>query len=204
MPETGQTVGMAGKTAKDYEQDYTKPKLRARLKEEIQAGDKGGKKGQWSARKSQLLTQEYEKHGGDYKHKGKRTSSQKHLEQWGDQDWKTAKGDADARGEDGTSRYLPDAAWKLLSKDERKATERKKKGKKDEQHVANTKAAKEARKAAQLLDMNARDARKAVRGMDTKSELKRAKKAEDKLGKGRKTVLEAISAQRERVASEKR
>ena len=191
---------MAGKTAKDYEDDYTKPKLRARLKDEIQAGDKGGKPGQWSARKSQLLTHEYEKQGGDYKHKGKRKGSQKSLERWSKQDWKTAGGDADARDDKGTKRYLPDAAWQLLTKDERKATERKKR-KGDEQFVANTKAAKEARKAAQLLDMPAGEARKAVGKLDSKSALRRAKKAEKQLGKGRKTILKAIDKRRDALRS---
>ncbi len=32
--------------------------------------DKGGKPGEWSARKSQLLVQEYEKQGGGNKQKG--------------------------------------------------------------------------------------------------------------------------------------
>ena len=50
---------MSGKTAEDYADDYTEPELRARLKEEIKAGDRGGRPGQWSARKSQLLTSEY-------------------------------------------------------------------------------------------------------------------------------------------------
>ena len=49
---------MSGKSAEDYAADYTDPELRARLKEEIKAGDRGGKPGRWSARKSQLLTHE--------------------------------------------------------------------------------------------------------------------------------------------------
>lgn len=40
---------------------YSKPELRERIKDRIMAGDRGAKKGQWSARKSQLLAQEYEK-----------------------------------------------------------------------------------------------------------------------------------------------
>ena len=47
--------------------NYTKPKLRERLFKKILAGDKGGKKGQWSARKAQLLALEYKKAGGGYK-----------------------------------------------------------------------------------------------------------------------------------------
>jgi hypothetical protein len=42
------------------EEKYTDPELRERIKEEIKESDKGGKKGQWSARKSQLLTHKYE------------------------------------------------------------------------------------------------------------------------------------------------
>ena len=61
---------MSGKSAEDYERDYTEPELRARLKEEIKAGDRGGRPGQWSARKSQLLTREYEEQGGGYTQPG--------------------------------------------------------------------------------------------------------------------------------------
>ena len=46
---------------------YTAPELRERIKEEIKESDKGGRPGQWSARKSQLLTREYERRGGGYK-----------------------------------------------------------------------------------------------------------------------------------------
>jgi len=180
-----------GKTKEDYEGDYTDPELRERLKEEIKAGDKGGRAGQWSARKSQLLTSEYEKHGGGYRKEGERTEAQQHLQQWTDQDWRTGDGSADARGADGTSRYLPDAAWQLLSKEEQQATERRKKGS-DEQHVPNTEAAKEARKAAELLDVTAPEARDKVAAMDGDEQLDRAQEAERELGKGRKTVLEAI------------
>ena len=35
--------------------NYTKPTMRKRLFNKILAGDKGGKKGQWSARKAQML-----------------------------------------------------------------------------------------------------------------------------------------------------
>src|SRR4028119_1095358 len=117
---------MAGKTRKDYEDTYTDPALRERLKEELKAGDKGGKPGQWSARKSQLRKHEYEKAGGGYVDEGHPTASQEHLREWSDQDWHTKDGDAQARGPEGTSRYLPDAAWKLLSKAEREATDRRK------------------------------------------------------------------------------
>jgi len=44
--------------------NYTKPSLRKRLFNQIKAGSKGGRPGQWSARKAQLLAQEYKKAGG--------------------------------------------------------------------------------------------------------------------------------------------
>ena len=47
--------------------NYTKPTMRKRLFEKIKAGSRGGKPGQWSARKAQLLASEYKKAGGGYK-----------------------------------------------------------------------------------------------------------------------------------------
>ena len=66
---------------------YTKPELRERLKAQIKAGSKGGKPGQWSARKAQLLAQAYKRRGGGYK--GERTEGQKSLKRWGEQKWMT-------------------------------------------------------------------------------------------------------------------
>ena len=176
---------------------YTKPKLRQRLKEQIQAGDKGGKPGQWSARKAQLLVREYEKAGGGYTTKGKRSGTQEHLADWGKQDWTTASG-GDAQDGKGTGRYLPEVAWKLLTKAERERTDTRKRAA-DQQFVVNTDAAKEARKAAELLTMKAGEARKAIGAMSSRSELKRAERAEAKFGKGRKTVLAAIEQRRRKV-----
>jgi hypothetical protein len=47
--------------------NYTKPGMRKSLFESIKAGGKGGKPGQWSARKAQMLAMKYKKAGGDYK-----------------------------------------------------------------------------------------------------------------------------------------
>ena len=47
--------------------NYTQPSMRKRLFERILEGTKGGKAGQWSARKAQLLAREYKKAGGGYK-----------------------------------------------------------------------------------------------------------------------------------------
>jgi len=95
------------------------------------------------------------------------------------------------RDEDGTSRYLPAVAWELLSPAERRATERGKHAA-DEQHVANTAAAKEAREAAELLTLRAPEAQRRVRAMTTVSALERARTAEQEHGKGRTTVLRVV------------
>jgi hypothetical protein len=47
--------------------NYTKPTLRKQLFQKIKAGSKGGRPGQWSARKAQLLAAEYKKRGGGYR-----------------------------------------------------------------------------------------------------------------------------------------
>jgi hypothetical protein len=47
--------------------NYTKPALRKRLFSKIKAGTKGGKAGQWSARKAQMLALQYKKAGGGYR-----------------------------------------------------------------------------------------------------------------------------------------
>tara|TARA_R100001129_G_scaffold152560_1_gene115042 strand:- start:693 stop:908 length:216 start_codon:yes stop_codon:yes gene_type:complete len=47
--------------------NYTKPTMRKRLFESIKASGKGGKPGQWSARKAQMLAKRYKEKGGGYK-----------------------------------------------------------------------------------------------------------------------------------------
>jgi hypothetical protein len=74
---------------------YTKPGMRERIKDRIMTGSKGGKPGQWSARKAQLLAQDYEKSGGDYR--GGKGKSQKSLEKWGKEKWMT-KDEYEKRG----------------------------------------------------------------------------------------------------------
>ena len=120
----------------DYDKKYTRPNLRRQLKEEIKAGDKGGRPGQWSARKSQLLVREYEKQGGGYK-KDKKDRAARSLEQWTGQDWQTRGGSADAKTEGGMQRYLPRKAWALLQdKDRKKAERTKQKADEEGQQVA--------------------------------------------------------------------
>ena len=125
---------------------YTKPKLRERIKEDLKSSDKGGKPGQWSARKSQRLVQEYEKRGGGYT-SSKKDEAAKSLEHWTDQDWQTIDGEADARRGGGvTKRYLPKAVWRKLSDEERRQAERTKttRSKLGKQHVPWTAAIRRA------------------------------------------------------------
>ena len=46
--------------------NYTKPTMRKRLFNKIKSGGKGGKPGQWSARKAQMLAKQYKDAGGGY------------------------------------------------------------------------------------------------------------------------------------------
>lgn len=66
---------------------YTKPELRERLKDKIMSGSKGGRKNSWSARKAQMLAQQYKEKGGGYT--GEKTEKQKSLKRWGEQKWMT-------------------------------------------------------------------------------------------------------------------
>ena len=47
--------------------NYAKPAMRKRLFYRIKAGSKGGRAGQWSARKAQMLARAYKKAGGGYR-----------------------------------------------------------------------------------------------------------------------------------------
>ncbi len=141
---------MAAEHPKDWAEKYTDPDLRSRLKDEVKADDKGGKPGQWSARKSQLLKAAYEREGGGYL--GEKDASQQHLSQWTEEDWQTSDGSGDARtgaaDERGgaSKRYLPKEAWDELSDAEKRKTNAAKAegSRHGDQFVANPEAAKHA------------------------------------------------------------
>ena len=104
---------------------YTKPGLRESIKDRVMASGKGGKPGQWSARKAQLLAQAYEKAGGGYS--GEKTKSQKSLSKWTGEKWGTKSGKPSTQGPKATGeRYLPKKAREALSKKEYAATSAKK------------------------------------------------------------------------------
>ncbi|MDX1541645.1 MAG: DUF5872 domain-containing protein, partial [Geminicoccaceae bacterium] len=87
---------MAGKQAK-----RTDPELWERVKDEVTEGDKGGRPGQWSARKAQFAVQEYKKRGGGYEGEQQDDNS---LKQWTEEDWGTQSG---GKSTETGERYLP-------------------------------------------------------------------------------------------------
>lgn len=104
---------------------YTNPGLRESIKSRILAGSKGGRPGQWSARKAQLVAQAYKKAGGGYT--GSKTKKQKSLSKWTKEEWGTRSGKPSTQGAKATGeRYLPKKARQALSKKEYAATSAKK------------------------------------------------------------------------------
>lgn len=58
MSKGGDTINAAG--------NYTNPTMRRKLVQKVKAGSKGGKPGQWSARKAQMVAKQYKAKGGGY------------------------------------------------------------------------------------------------------------------------------------------
>lgn len=98
----------------------TDPALWSKVKDQVMQDDRGGKPGQWSARKAQLAVQDYKKQGGGYKG-GK--AADNHLRQWTQEEWGTQSGKASGKtGE----RYLPKRARAHLTAQEYAETTAKK------------------------------------------------------------------------------
>lgn len=110
----------------------------------MQDSDKGGARGQWSARKAQMMAAEYKKRGGGYTDDASnKDESQKNVSQWGDEQWQTKDGSANAKNDDGSRRrYLAKKAWENMSEEE------KNEGRQGKQFVADTHKAKQSRKKA--------------------------------------------------------
>lgn len=111
----------------NYKEKYTQPDLRRQIKDELMASDKGGDPGEWSARKSQMLVQEYERQDGGYKtdesHKDEAARS---LESWTAEEWQTRDGKAATRKDDMTKRYLPRKVWVMLTSAQARQAEQSK------------------------------------------------------------------------------
>ena len=112
------------------------PALWEKVKNEVTEGDRGGKPGQWSARKAQLAVHDYKEAGGEYK--GPKTDDN-HLHQWTEEHWGTKSGKPS--GETG-ERYLPEQAREHLTDKEYAETSAKKRAdtKKGKQFSAQPKA----------------------------------------------------------------
>lgn len=102
--------------------DRTRPELWDEVKREIAEGSKGGRPGQWSARKAQMAVQEYKRRGGGYDESGL-AQDETDLHRWTEEDWGTRSG-----GESGKTgeRYLPRDVRMLLTEDEYARSSRKK------------------------------------------------------------------------------
>ena len=94
----------------------TDPELWEKVKKQVQAGDRGGEKGEWSARKAQLAVAEYKKRGGGYEG---RKDPHNHLVEWGEEEWGTKSGKPSGETHE---RYLPKAAREALTDEEYKRT----------------------------------------------------------------------------------
>jgi hypothetical protein len=149
--------------------EKTDPKLWEAVKEEVTAGAKGGKKGQWSARKAQLAVAEYKKRGGDYV--GERDPDNS-LHQWTEEEWDTKSGKPSGETHE---RYLPKAARDALSPDEYRRTTAKKR--------ADT--IKGRQFSAQPKDVAAKAARHRAGGEPTKADLMALARERDVPGRSR-------------------
>ncbi|MDP9096529.1 MAG: Rho termination factor N-terminal domain-containing protein [Pseudomonadota bacterium] len=157
--------------------EKTDPKLWEKVKDEVEAGDKGGKPGQWSARKAQLAVHDYKEEGGGYK--GEKTADN-HLSQWTKEEWGTKSGE---KSENTGERYLPKKACEKMDSAEYKETSDKKradtaKGKqhsKQPEHAAAT--TKEARlEALPVAELRRKAATAKIEGRSkmTKADLVKA------------------------------
>ena len=156
--------------------EKTDPALWDRVKDEITAGAKGGRAGQWSARKAQMAVAEYKKRGGGYL--GERTENN-HLHQWTEENWGTQSGEKSA---DTGERYLPKDAREALT---------------DEEYERTTAAKRRDMKkglqfSAQPDDVAAKTAQ--ARDHRTKDELYAAAKARGLPGRSRMTKGQLLAA----------
>lgn len=98
------------------------PKLWDKVKTEVTEGDKGGRPGQWSARKAQMASAEYKKRGGGYEGE-KPKAEDNSLREWTKEDWGTKSGE---KSNETGERYLPRKAREELSDQEYQRTTEKK------------------------------------------------------------------------------
>ncbi len=162
----------------------TDPKLWDKVKKEVTQSSKGGKPGQWSARKAQMATSEYKKEGGGYA--GKKTGDN-HLKQWTEEEWGTKSGKESGKtGE----RYLPKKAREKLSDSEyaRSTAKKRADSAKGKQH--SKQPADVAKKSASARDTGAKSGKtsnKGGQGGATKAELMQRARKQDIPGRSKMT-----------------
>lgn len=122
------------KSKKGTTSKKNKPALWKRIVARIKAGSKGGKPGQWSARKAQLAVAAYKKAGGGYVGKKSKKNS---LSKWTKQKWRTASG---KKSSETGEAYAPS---KTISKLKSTAKGRKKLAAANRKKRAATKAGKQ-------------------------------------------------------------
>ncbi|MFD1786580.1 hypothetical protein ACFSC3_03245 [Sphingomonas floccifaciens] len=153
------------------------PKLWERVKKKVTAGSKGGKAGEWSARKAQMAVAEYKKAGGGYV--GARDGDNS-LHEWTEEDWGTKSGKPSGKtGE----RYLPAKARKALTKGEYdRTTEKKRRDTKHGQQfsaqpkdVARKTAAYRDKVGPTKADLMAEARRRDIKGRSTMTKAELAK-----------------------------
>lgn len=150
------------------------PKLWEKVKEEVTAGSKGGKKGQWSARKAQLAVHLYQERGGDYV--GKKDDAHNSLHQWTEEEWGTKSGRKSA---DTGERYLPKKDREKLSDAEYRRTSDKKR--------------RDTRKGRQFSDQPD-DVKEKLRDAPTKAELYEQARKRDIPGRSKMSKAELEKA----------
>ena len=169
----------------------TDPKLWDKVKKEATQSSKGGKPGQWSARKAQMATAEYKKEGGGYE--GKKTDDN-HLKQWTDEEWGTKSGKESGKtGE----RYLPKKAREKLSDSEYKRSTAKKRADTAQGKQHSKQPADVAKKAASARKTGGKSGETASRSGTTKAELMERARKRDIPGRSKMTKGElerALSA----------
>ena len=163
----------------------TDPKLWEKVKKEVTKSDKGGKPGQWSARKAQMASAEYKKEGGGYE--GKK-SKDNHLQQWTDEEWDTKSGQESGKtGE----RYLPKKAREKLSDKEYAESTAKKRAdtKKGKQFSKQPKAAAEKSAEARKESSKSSEGKSDKKEL-TKAELMKKARAQDVAGRSKMSKAE--------------
>lgn len=138
------TIGLSFGKKKKVTTKRTNPELWKKIVVKVKKGSKGGRPGQWSARKSQLAVKLYKEKGGGYK--GKKSKNNK-LTKWTRQKWRTKSGRNSIQGSRASGeRYLPEKAIKRLSDKEYKQTSRKKRNSKGQYSKQPKKIAKKTKK----------------------------------------------------------